>query len=128
MDIWTIGEWVGKVGFVSLFIVYGTTHLVSRPALTGYAASKGVPMPGAFVVITGVMMLAGSAMILLKWHTLWGVGLLVVFLWTVAIVMHNFWAIKDPATRVGDQAHFFKDLALGAGAILYGIAVHRGAF
>ena len=77
MDIWTAAMWVGKVGFVLFFVMSGVNHLVNHKGMTAYAQSKHIPLPGVAVVVSGLMMLAGSAMILLFWHPVWGAGLLV---------------------------------------------------
>ncbi len=128
MDIWTIGEWVGKVGFLSLFVFSGIAHLKDHAAITQYAQYKKVPYPGVAVTVTGLMMLAGSAMILLRWHAIWGALLITAFAWPVALKIHAFWGESDPMARGNERAHFFKNVALGAAAVMYAVAVHRGAF
>ena len=126
MDIWTVGAWVGKVGFVAFFVMSGVNHLVNHKGLTAYAQSKHVPLPGVAVVVSGLMMLAGSAMILLFWHPIWGAGLLVLFLVPAAFLMHNFWTETDAMMKANQMAHFWKNLTIAAGAVIYSVAVHIG--
>ena len=126
MDIWTVGAWVGKVGFVAFFVMSGVNHLVNYKGLTAYAQSKHIPLPGVAVVVSGLMMLAGSAMILLFWHPSWGAGLLVLFLLPAAFLMHNFWAETDAMMKANQMAHFWKNLTIAAGAVIYVVAVHIG--
>ena len=39
---------IGRILFGALFVASGLTgHLMSYPQLKGYAASKGIPMPGS---------------------------------------------------------------------------------
>src|SRR2546430_16409382 len=95
MDIWTVGAWVGKVGFVAFFVMSGVNHLVNHKGLTAYAQSKHVPLPGVAVVVSGLMMLAGLAVILLFLHAVLGAGVLVLFLVPAAVFMHNFWARSE---------------------------------
>lgn len=128
MDVWEIGEWVGKVGLVLIFVMYGIRHFLNHQALAAYAQSKHVPMASFFVFLTGAMMVAGAVMILVKWHAVWGSGLLVIFVVTVAVVMHDFWTEKDPMARGNQEAHFWKNLSMAAGAILYAVGLHRGAW
>jgi len=126
MDIWTAAMWVGKVGFVLFFVMSGVSHLVNYKGLTAYAQSKHIPLPGVAVVVSGLMMLAGSAMILLFWHPVWGAGLLVLFLVPAAFLVHNFWAETDAMMKANQMAHFWKNLTIAAGAVIYSVAVHIG--
>ena len=126
MDIWTAAMWVGKVGFVLFFVMSGVNHLVNQKGMTAYAQSKHIPLPGVAVVVSGLMMLAGSAMILLFWHPVWGAGLLVLFLVPAAFLVHNFWAETDAMMKANQMAHFWKNLTIAAGAVIYSVAVHIG--
>lgn len=123
--LWTAADWVGRILFVIVFVNSGIFHLRRHQAATGYAQSKGVPMAGLAVTITGLQILIGAAMIVPGWHPIIGALLLAVFLVPVALIMHNFWTITDPMQRANDQAHFFKDIALAGAALLYAAALHR---
>src|SRR6266849_2363202 len=90
MDIWAVATWVGKLGFVAFFVMSGINHLVNYQGMMAYAQSKKIPLAGAAVVISGLMMLAGAAMILFYWHAIWGAALLVAFLVPAAFLVHNF--------------------------------------
>jgi putative oxidoreductase len=126
MDIWTVATWVGKIGFAAFFLMSGIMHLMNAKAMTAYAQSKRVPLAGAAVIVSGLMMLAGAVMILLAWHAIWGAALLVAFLVPAALLMHNFWVETDPMMKANQMAHFWKNLALAAAAVLYAVCVHRG--
>lgn len=126
MDIWTVGAWVGKVGFVAFFVMSGVNHLVNYKGMTAYAQSKQIPLPGVAVVVSGLMMLAGSAMILFFWHPIWGAALLVAFLVPAAFLVHNFWTETDAMMKANQMAHFGKNITMAAGAVIYSVAVHIG--
>ena len=128
MDIWEIAECVGRVGLLLVFVLYGLRHFANLGPLAGYAQSKKVPAARAMVALTGAMMLVGSVMVLLRWHAIWGCALLVLFVVVVAVVMHDFWRESDPMARGNQEAHFWKNLALAAGATLYAVGIHRGAW
>lgn len=128
MNVWTIGEWVGKVGMLLVFITSGIAHLTSTKSLAGYAQSKRIPKPAAAVVLTGLMMLVGSVMIIFRWHAIWGSGLILTFVWLAAFLIHDYWNETDAMARGNQQAHFWKNVALGSAAILYAVGVHRGAW
>ena len=123
--LWTVADWAGRILFAGLFINSGIFHLTGHKHATGYAKSKGVPLAGLLVALTGLQILAGALMIVPGWHPIIGALLLAVFLVPVAFIMHNFWTLTDPAQKAGDQAHFFKDLALAGAALLYAVALHR---
>ena len=128
MGIWEIALWVGKVGLVAFFIMSGVNHLTRYQGMKGYAQARGVPMPGPAVIVSGLMMLAGSVMILFNWHPVWGAGLVMIFLIAAAFLVHHFWSETDPMAKVNESAHFWKDLTMAAGLLVFAVAVHRGAF
>jgi uncharacterized membrane protein YphA (DoxX/SURF4 family) len=123
--LWTVADWAGRILLAAVFINSGIFHLVGHANATAYAKSKGVPAPGFFVALTGVQIIAGGAMIVLGWHPILGALLLLIFLIPVAIIMHAFWKVPDPMQRMGEQVHFFKDLALAGAALLYMVSLHR---
>ncbi|HZC76241.1 MAG TPA: DoxX family protein [Ktedonobacterales bacterium] len=127
MDLWLALEWVGRVVFVTFFIMAGVNHLRNTKAIAGYAASKGVPAATAGAVVTGLMLLGGGIMILVRWHPIVGAALLIVFLLAAAFKIHNYWTLTDPMMRAGDQAQFWKNITLAGAALLYAVAHHRGA-
>ena len=123
--LWMVADWAGRILLAAVFINSGIFHLAGHNNATAYAKSKGVPAPGFFVALTGIQIIAGGAMIVLGWHAIVGALLLLVFLIPVAIIMHPFWRVTDPMQRMGEQVHFFKDLALAGAALLYMVALHR---
>src|SRR3989338_3720297 len=67
--------------------------------LAGYAASKKVPAAAVMVRLTGLMILVGGVLVLIGWHRFIGAGLLAIFLFPTAFLMHNFRTIADPMAR-----------------------------
>ena len=124
-QLWPWLHLVSRVIFTLLFLSSGWMHLTQTQMLAGYAASKKVPAAPLMVRITGLMILVGGILVLLGWHRFIGAGLIAIFLFPTAFLMHNFWTIADPTARANDQAHFMKDLSL-AGAALY-IAATSGS-
>jgi uncharacterized membrane protein YphA (DoxX/SURF4 family) len=123
----TLYPWMHLIGrslFGVLFIMNGMGHLTQSGAMTGYAASKGLPAPKLMVIVTGVMLLAGGVTVVLGWHRFIGAGLLVLFLFPTAFIMHAFWKETDPGARQMEMIQFTKDIAL-AGAALF-IAYYAG--
>ncbi|HXF94718.1 MAG TPA: DoxX family protein [Gemmatimonadales bacterium] len=126
MDLWTLLEWIGRILFVALFVISGIGHLVNHKGTTAYAQSKGVPLAGAAVAVTGVMLLLGALAVLSGHNVDWGAGLLVLFLVPTAFVMHNFWNETDPMMKANQSAHFWKNLALAGAALLLLVAQRQG--
>jgi uncharacterized membrane protein YphA (DoxX/SURF4 family) len=115
---------VGRFLFSLVFITNGLAHLTKTNGLSGYAASKGVPAAKAMTIITGLMMLTGGVFVALGWHRFIGAGLIALFVIPTAFIMHPYWKATDPGARAGEQAHFYKDLALGGAALV--IAYYAG--
>ena len=108
---------LGRILLGGYFIMAGFNHFKHLQNMTGYAQSKGVPMPRESVLLTGVMMLLGGLGILLWIYVTWSIYLLVLFLLVTTFKMHQFWNITDPMQKMGEEINFKKNLAL-LGALL----------
>jgi putative oxidoreductase len=128
MDLWTALEWLGRVLFVAFFIIAGITHFRDAKAIAGYAELKGIPAPMAAALVSGVLLLGGGILILIRWHPMIGAAALIVFLVPAAFMIHNYWAQTDRAMKAAEQAVFWRNIALAGAALLYIIAHHRGAW
>ncbi len=113
---------LGRVLLGGYFIKSGYNHFKNLGMLTGYAGSKGVPMPKEAVLLTGLMMFLGGLGILLGVYVQISVLLISLFLLSTLIKMHRYWEITDPMTRMGEQVNFYKNLGL-LGAILMILAI-----
>jgi putative oxidoreductase len=125
MDVWTATLWVGKLVFCAFFFMNGLNHFTRLKDVIAYSQGRQLPIPGVLVPLSGVMLMAGPVMILLKWHQLWGFGLIALFLVAAAFLIHKFWVDTDPMQRGNQRAHFGKNLALAAACLLLAVAVHR---
>lgn len=95
----------------------GYRHFKHLDAMTGYAQSKGAPMPKQSVMVTGVMMLLGGLGILLGVWVKVAILLLVLFLVGTLAKMHTFWTVTDPMAKMAEEIQFYKNAAL-IGALL----------
>lgn len=116
---------IGRVMFVILFLSSALGHFTQTEAMAGYARSKGVPMPEAGVLGSGVLMLLGSISILFGiWADL-GALLLLIALVPTMIMMHSFWKETDAEATRAETVQFNKDLALaGASLMLFAFFAH----
>ena len=106
----------GRALYVAIFIMAALGHFSAQEI--AYAAQQGVPMAALAVPLSGVLALAGGLSILLGYHARIGAWLLVIFLIPVTVMMHNFWAVKDPMMAQMQQIMFMKNVSMLGGALL----------
>ena len=106
----------GRILFSAIFVMSGFMHFSQQEI--GYAAHAGVPMAGLLVPASGVLALLGGLSILLGYRAKIGAWLLVLFLVPVTLLMHNFWAVKDPMMAQMQMAMFMKNMTMLGGALL----------
>ncbi len=109
---------VGRLLFSMMFIMGGMNHLMKLNDTSAYAESKGVPAPKVLTAGSGLMIMVGGVLVLLGWHRFVGAGLIAIFLFSTATVMHAFWKETDPAARMNEMSQFMKDLAMAGAALL----------
>jgi uncharacterized membrane protein YphA (DoxX/SURF4 family) len=104
--------YLGRILFGGYFIYGGFNHFKMLDMMSGYAQSKGVPMPKLMVAFSGLLLFIGGLSVLFNVQP--GVGLvaLVLFLIPVTLSMHAFWKIQDPAVKMGEMVNFMKNIAL----------------
>jgi putative oxidoreductase len=113
---------VGRILFGGFFLYSGIHHFLQRKSMSQYAGAKQIPAPEAGVTLTGVMILAGGASVLLGLKPKLGAAAIVAFLAGVSPLMHDFWHVDDPGQRMNEVINFSKNLALlGAALLLLGV-------
>ena len=113
----------GRILVSGFFIMGSLNHFKGLEMMSKYAASKKVPMPKLAVSLTGLMLLLGGLSILLGVYTLYGIGLLSLFLAGVSFKMHNFWAVPEKE-KMEQQINFTKNMAL-LGSLLMFLAISQ---
>lgn len=113
---------IGQFIFGLYFIYSGLKHFTQMKGMSGYAGSKGVPMPGFLVPFSGLMLIVGGLSVVTGLYLVYGLALLAIFMLIVTPAMHNFWAEKDGMMRMNSMIQFTKNLAiLGAILLAYGL-------
>ena len=107
---------IGRLVFSFFFIYSGFNHLTKLGMYSQYAGASGVPAPTLATAVSGLMLLAGGASILLGVLPRWGALLILLFLIPAAFTVHKFWGISDPMMAANQAAHFWKNISL-AGAL-----------
>ena len=106
----------GRALFAFIFILASPRQFQS--AAVNAAAQHGVPMAQILVPISGVLAGLGGLSILLGYRAKIGAWLIAIFLLAVTPVMHNFWAIADPAMAQAQMVNFMKNVSMLGGALL----------
>jgi putative oxidoreductase len=106
----------GRLLFSLIFILSSFNNFSQR--MIGYGESHGIPLANIAVPVAGVIGLLGGLSVLFGYYARIGAWLLIVFLVPVTLMMHNFWAVTDPAMAQMQQAHFLKNLAMIGGCLL----------
>jgi putative oxidoreductase len=106
----------GRILYSLIFLMAGPSHFSA--GTIGYAASQGVPLASLAVPLSGVLALAGGLSVATGYNARYGALALVVFLVPVTLMMHNFWAVRDPLQAQIQQIMFMKNLSLIGAALL----------
>lgn len=108
---------IGRILLVLVFIGSGIGHL-TQEGMVGYAQFKKIPSPALAVRLSGVLLLAGAAGVILG---IWGdlaALLSALLLLIMSITMHNFWTLEDPQAKQVDQIMFMKNIAMIGGLLV----------
>jgi uncharacterized membrane protein YphA (DoxX/SURF4 family) len=109
---------IGRVILGAYYLFNASNHFFRLEMMSAYAASKRVPAPKVFVVVTGILLLVGGLTILLGVYPVVGVAALVVFFIPVTFWMHDFWVEQDPMAKTMQMVNFTKNLALLGAALM----------
>ena len=110
---------LGRILFGGFLFIMATNHFAHTADMTGYAQSKGVPMPKQAVLVSGVVLALGSLSILLGYQVGLGVLLIALFLIPINLFMHKFWTLQDPTAQVIDMTQFFKNMIILGAALMF---------
>lgn len=107
-----------RVLFTLIFFASGITHFTDIP---GYVSlmPESIPLRTFWVLISGVVELAGAVMILTGRYPRLGAWLIVIFLVPVTIVVHGtaMVAATDPTMQQIQLSFFLKGLTMTGGAL-----------
>jgi putative oxidoreductase len=110
---------VGRLAIVAVFAGAAVQKLTGFGNVVKYMEAHYVPQPKIALVGAIVLLIAGSASILLGYRAKLGAVMLFVFLAAATYYFHPFW--KNPS----EQINFMKNLSI-AGALLFIMANGSG--
>lgn len=117
---------IGRMLLALLFVPAGFGKIAGFAGLTGYIASKGVPLPEVCAAIAIAAELGLGLLLLVGWQARWAAFGLAIFVAVITPIFHNFWAVPE-AQKMMQQQSFFKNLAI-VGGLLVITAFGPGAF
>lgn len=109
---------VGRLLYSAIFITAGFEQIYRAEETVAAAAKQGVPLAHIAVPVAAVIAIFGGVSILLGYYARVGAWLLVLFLVPVTLMLHNFWAVKNPTLAQTEQIMFMKNLSMLGGALL----------
>jgi len=109
---------LGRIFFSMIFILASVGHFSAQTI--GFAAAQGVPFASIAVPLSGIISLLGGLSVAFGYKAKYGAWLLVLFLLPITVMLHNFWAVKDPMMAQMQQAMFMKNVAMLGSALLVG--------
>jgi putative oxidoreductase len=107
---------LGRVLFSFVFLFFSIDQFNGRDL--AYAAAAHVPAAKIMVPLSGLLILLGGLSILFGYKAKLGGWLIVLFLVPVTPVMHNFWAVTDPAMHAAQLQNFLRNTSMLGAALL----------
>jgi len=107
---------LGRILLAWLFIPAGWGKIAGFAGVTGYIASKGVPLPEVAAAIAIAAELGLGILLLIGWQARWAALGLAIFVAVITPIFHNFWAVPDAQKMMQMQA-FWKNLAVVGGLL-----------
>ncbi|MEX0772948.1 MAG: DoxX family protein [Balneolales bacterium] len=107
---------LGRIVFGIPFVLFGLLHFINNPDLTGVVPDF-MPGPAFWVYITGVALVVGGSAIVVNQYTKTG-GYLIAALMFLFVILLHIPGMFDEATMQMAMNNFFKDFALGGGALI----------
>lgn len=110
---------VGRWMFVLIFFLSGITHFTRMDEYVALMPA-GIPFREFWVSVSGLVELAGAAMIGLDWMPRLGAWLIAIFLVPVTIAVHGTAMVSDPDARMRaiQLSFFLKGVTMTGAALL----------
>ena len=108
---------VGRALVAYLFIPAGWGKIAGFAGVTGYIASKGLPMPEVGAAIAIAVELGLGLLLLVGWQARWAALGLAIFLAVITPIFHNYWAMPEAQQMMQKQA-FDKNLGVLGGLLV----------
>jgi len=108
---------IGRVLLAWLFIPAGWGKIAGFAGVTGYIASKGVPLPELAAAIAIAAELGLGLLLLVGWQARWAALGLAIFVAVITPIFHGWWAYPEAQQMMQKQA-FWKNYAVVGGLLV----------
>jgi len=115
---------VGRILVGCFYLQSAFVHFTQVGPLSRAAAGHGVPTPELAVIVGGLLLLAAGLSFLLGLFPRLGVAAVVLFLVPVTLIMHAFWADRDPVQQQTNVINFTRNIGLLGSSLMF-LAVPR---
>lgn len=107
----------GRALIALLFIPAGFGKIAGFAGITGYIASKGVPMPAVAAAIAILVELGLGILLLIGFQARLAALGIAIFTAVITFIFHNYWAVPAEQMMMQQQA-FFKNIAVVGGLLM----------
>jgi putative oxidoreductase len=107
----------GRALIALLFIPAGFGKIAGFAGITGYIASKGVPMPAVAAAIAILVELGLGILLLIGFQARLAALGIAIFTAVITFIFHNYWAVPAEQMMLQQQA-FFKNIAVVGGLLM----------
>lgn len=118
-----IGRWV----LAWFFLGAAWQNARHWDATISLMALQHIPAPPPLLALALIVMILGGLSLFLGYHTRHGAMILFGFTAVAAVLMHDFWHIRDAVERAADYELFARDIAI-AGGLLFLVGLGPGPF
>ena len=108
---------VGRLLISQIFLFSGVTKIAMYSHIVGFAAAKGIPMPGIAIALAAATEILGGLAILVGFQTRAAAWLLFLYLIPATLIFHNFWALSG-AEHQEQFMNFIKNLTIMGGLLI----------
>lgn len=108
---------VGRLLLAFLFLPAGIGKIAGFAGVSGYIASKGLPLPELGAVIAIVVEVGGGLALIAGFGTRYAALALALFTLMATFIFHNYWGVPADQAYV-QQLMFNKNIAVVGGLLL----------
>ncbi len=107
----------GQVLFGGFFVIAGVMHVTKHKDMARQARAKGVPLPEASVIVSGIIILLAGLGVIFSMYLALSLLVISAFIIVITPAMHSFWSETDKNTKTIHTRMFLKNVALLGAAL-----------
>jgi putative oxidoreductase len=109
---------LGRLLIAYMFVPSGWGKIAGFSGVTGYIASKGVPLPEVCAAIAVAAELGLGLLLLVGWKARWAALGMAIFVAVITPIFHNYWAVPE-AQMMMQKLNFTKNIAIVGGLLAF---------